>query len=89
MARTLAQAQSQSIPTAAVVGAASLASARYADNVLSVQSRSSASSGIVLVNALVAAIIHTLRWRYAERFAGVEASIAGLSQRLQRVDTDH
>jgi len=89
LTRALAQAQSQAIPTAVVVGAASLASARYADNVLAVQSRSSAPSGIVLVNALVAAIIHTLRWRYAERFVGAEASIAGLSQRLQMDDTDH
>jgi DNA-binding MurR/RpiR family transcriptional regulator len=83
IARALGEAQSKGIPTAAIVGAASLASARPADIVLAAQAHPSRGVGIVSIEAIVYALAQVLEWRFADRFAGTEQAIAELSGRIQ------
>ena len=83
IARALEEAQRKGIPTAAIVGSASLASARFADYVLAAQAHPSLGVGIVSIEAIIYALSQVLRWRFAERFAGTEQSIADLSDRIQ------
>jgi DNA-binding MurR/RpiR family transcriptional regulator len=83
IARALEEAQKKGIPTAAIVGSASLASARFADYVLAAQAHPSLGVGIVSIEAIIYALSQVLRWRFAERFAGTEQSIADLSDRIQ------
>lgn len=84
IARAMGEAQARGIPTAAIVGAASLASARFADVVLSAQAHPSIGVRIVSVEAIVYALAQVLRWRFAERFAGTEQEISALSERIQQ-----
>jgi len=84
IARALEEAQSKGIPTAAIIGSAALASARYADTVLAAQAHPSIGVGIVSIEAIVYALAQVLRWRFADRFAGTEQAIAELSDRIQR-----
>jgi DNA-binding MurR/RpiR family transcriptional regulator len=83
IARALEEAQKKEIPTAAIVGSASLASARFADYVLAAQSHPSLGVGIVAIEAIVFALSQVLRWRFADRFAGTEQSILELTERIQ------
>lgn len=83
IARALAQAQKRGIPTAAILGAASLGSARAADVVLVAQPHPSTEVGIVTVNAVVYALAQALRWRFRERFAGAQQAIAELAHLIQ------
>ncbi|MEW5871717.1 MAG: MurR/RpiR family transcriptional regulator [Chloroflexota bacterium] len=84
IARAMGEAQTRGIPTAAIVGSASLASARFADTVLAAQAHPSIGVGIVSIDAIVYALSQSLRWRFAERFAGTEQSISELSERIQQ-----
>lgn len=84
IARALAEAKAKDIPTAAIVGAASLASARAADIVLAAQAHPSFGVGIVSLEAVVYALAQVLRWRYRERFEGTEQDITELSFRIQQ-----
>ncbi len=84
IARALGEAQSNSIPTAAIVGASSLASARAADIVLAAHAHPSLGVGIISIEAIVFAFSQVLRLRYAEQFAGTEQAIAKLSTRIQQ-----
>jgi len=84
IARALEEAQRKGIPTAAIVGSASLASARAAEVVLAAQAHPSLGVGIVSIEAIVYAFAQVLRWRFTERFAGTEQAIAELSSRIQR-----
>jgi DNA-binding MurR/RpiR family transcriptional regulator len=83
IARALSEARSNNIPTAAIVGASSLASARAADIVLAAHAHPSLGVGIITIEAIVFAFSQVLRLRYAERFAGTEQAIAELSARIQ------
>lgn len=84
IARALGEAQSRSIPTAAIVSAASFSSARFADVVLSAQAQPSVGVGIVCIEAIVHALASVLRWQFADRFAGTEQAIAEFSERIQQ-----
>jgi DNA-binding MurR/RpiR family transcriptional regulator len=84
IARAVAEAQTKGIPTAAIVGSASLASARSADIVLAAQAHPSMGVGVVSIEAIVYALAQVLRWRFADRFAGTEQAIAILSSRIQQ-----
>jgi len=84
IARAMGEAQSRGIPTAAIVGSASLASARYADTVLAAQAHPSIGVGIVSIEAVVYALSQVLHWRFADRFAGTEQAIVELSDRIQQ-----
>ncbi|MCZ7554355.1 MAG: hypothetical protein B6D39_08120 [Anaerolineae bacterium UTCFX2] len=83
IARALEEAQLKGIPTAAIVGSASLASARFANNVLAAHAHPSMGVGIVSIEAIVYALSQVLRWRFADRFAGTEQAISELSERIQ------
>jgi DNA-binding MurR/RpiR family transcriptional regulator len=84
IARSMGEAQARGIPTAAIVGSASLASARYADTVLAAQAHPSTGVGIVSIEAVVYALSQVLHYRFADRFAGTEQAIAELSERIQQ-----
>jgi DNA-binding MurR/RpiR family transcriptional regulator len=84
IARAMGEAQARNIKTAAIIGSASLASARYADTVLAAQAHPSLGVGIVSIESVVYALSKVLRWRFAERFAGTEQSIAELTDRIQQ-----
>jgi DNA-binding MurR/RpiR family transcriptional regulator len=85
IANALREAHDKSIPTAAIVSAASFPSARSADVVLAAQSHTSLASGTVVISALIYVLSEALRWRYAESFAGVEQAIELLAKRIQIV----
>lgn len=84
IARALEEAQNKGIPTAAIVGASSLASTRSADIVLAAHAHPSMGVGIVAIEAIVYALAQVLRWKFADRFAGTEQAIAQLSARIQQ-----
>lgn len=83
ISHAMGEAQKKGIPTAAIVGSASLACARYADTVLAAQAHPSVGVGIVSIEAIVYALAQVLRWRFADRFAGTEQAISELSGRIQ------
>jgi len=84
IARALGEAQAKGIPTSAIVGASSLASARVADIVLAAQAHHSLGVGIVSLESIVFTLAQVLRWRFADRFAGTEQAISKLSARIQQ-----
>jgi RpiR family murPQ operon transcriptional repressor len=84
IARSLSEAQLRGIPTAAIVGAASLASARSADVVLAAQERPTVGVGMIVIGAIIYVLVETLRWRFADRFAGAEQAISELSAHIQQ-----
>ncbi len=79
----LSEARKKDIPTAAIVGAASLPSGRSAEIVLAAQSHLSIISGMVTIEALIVVLAQALRWRFPERFAGAEQAIDELNNRIQ------
>jgi DNA-binding MurR/RpiR family transcriptional regulator len=83
IARALEESQKKGIPTAAIIGSASLACARFSDYVLAAQAHPSTGVGIVSIESIVYALSQVLRWRFSERFAGTEQAIAKLSERIQ------
>ncbi|HEX6306146.1 MAG TPA: MurR/RpiR family transcriptional regulator [Anaerolineales bacterium] len=86
IAGALEEARKKGLPTAAILGAASLASARAADVVLAARSHPSLGVGIVTIEAMIYALAQALRWRFADRFAGAEQAIAQMSDRIQHAN---
>jgi DNA-binding MurR/RpiR family transcriptional regulator len=84
IARALGEAQNRGIATAAIVGSASLASARFADTVLAAQSHPSLGVRIVSIESIVYALAQVLHWRFAGRFAGTEQAISELIDQIQQ-----
>jgi DNA-binding MurR/RpiR family transcriptional regulator len=80
----LEAARKKGLPTAAILGAASLNSARAADVVLAARSNPSLGVGIISIESIIYALSQALRWRFAERFAGAEQAIIELSANIQR-----
>jgi DNA-binding MurR/RpiR family transcriptional regulator len=85
IANTLQAARAKGIPTAAIVSAGSLPSARSADIVIAAQSRTSLASGTVVISALIYVLAESLRWRFSERFGGAEQAIEALTERIQQL----
>ena len=83
IASAMEQARIKGLPTAAILGAASLASARSADVVLAARAHPSLGIGIISIEAIIYALCQALRWRFAERFAGAEQAIAEILERIQ------
>jgi DNA-binding MurR/RpiR family transcriptional regulator len=85
IARSLSEARSRGIHTAAIVAVASLASARSADVVLSAVERPSTSTGMVITNVMIYVLVEALLFVYAERFAGAEQAIAEITDRIREI----
>lgn len=83
IAGALEEARKKGLPTAAILGSASLASARAADVVLAARSHPSLGVGIVTIEAIIYSLAQALRWRFADRFAGAEQAIAAMSDHIQ------
>jgi DNA-binding MurR/RpiR family transcriptional regulator len=86
IAGALEEARKKGQPTAAILGAASLASARAAEVVLAARAHPSLGVGIVTIEAIIYALAQALRWRFADRFAGAEQAIAELSDKIQHAN---
>ena len=86
IAGALEAARKKGLPTAAVIGAASLNSARAAAVVLAARSNPSLGVGIISIESIIFALCQALRWRFADRFAGAEQAIAGLSANIQHAN---
>lgn len=84
IARAMGEAQKRGIPTAAIIGSASLASARYADIVLAAQAHPSLGVRLIAIEAIVYALAQVLHWKFAERFMGTEQAIVDLSEKIQQ-----
>jgi DNA-binding MurR/RpiR family transcriptional regulator len=87
LASALKEAQEKGITTAAIIAAPALATARFADIVLSARSQPSLGVGIVSIEAIIHSVVEASRWRFAERFAGAEQAIKTLSKRMTKVSS--
>ncbi len=86
IAGALEAAQERGLPTAAILGAASLDSARAADVVLAARSNPSLGVGIISIESIIFALCEAVRWRFADRFAGAEQAISELSANIQHAN---
>ncbi len=83
IARSLAEAKARKIPTAAIVGAASLPTARSASVVLAASEHPSSTSGMIVISAIIYILVEALHWSFSQRFSGAEQAIADLAERIQ------
>ena len=86
IAGALESARQKGLPTAAILGAASLNSARAADVVLAARSNPSLGVGIISIESIIYALSRALRWRFADRFAGAEQAITILTANIQHAN---
>lgn len=86
IAGALEAARQKGLPTAAILGAASLESARAADVVLASRSNPSLGVGIISIESIIYALSQALRWRFADRFAGAEQAITELTANIQHAN---
>ena len=87
IARSLAEAKARNIPTAAIVGAASLPTARAANVVLAASEHPSPTSGMIVISAIVYILVEALHWSFSKRFSGAEQAIADLANRIQEAES--
>lgn len=83
IAPALREARGKGVATAAIVGSPSLASARSAAIVLAARANPDLGIAIVNIEAIIYALVKSLRSQYSERFAGAEQAISDLSSLLQ------
>jgi DNA-binding MurR/RpiR family transcriptional regulator len=83
IARSLAEAMARKIPTAAIVGAASLPTARSASVVLAASEHPSSTSGMIVISAIIYILVEALHWSFSQRFSGAEQAISELAARIQ------
>jgi DNA-binding MurR/RpiR family transcriptional regulator len=86
IARSLAEAKARNIPTAAIVGAASLPTARSASVVLAASEHPSPTSGMIVISAIIYILVEALHWSFSQRFSGAEQAIAELANRIQEAE---
>jgi len=82
--RALCEAKNKGIPTATIIGAASLPSARCSDIVIAAQANISPGIGIVSIEAIIYTLAQVLRQRFSERYEGTENAISQLSSRIRQ-----
>jgi DNA-binding MurR/RpiR family transcriptional regulator len=87
IARSLAEARARKIPTAAIVGAASLPTARSATVVLAASEHPSPTSGMIVISAIIYILVEALHWSFSQRFSGAEQAIADLASRIQEAES--
>jgi DNA-binding MurR/RpiR family transcriptional regulator len=87
IARSLAEAKARNIPTAAIVGAASLPTARSANVVLAASEHPSQTSGMIVISAIIYILVEALHWSFSQRFSGAEQAIADLANRIQEAES--
>jgi len=84
--RSLVEAKARKIPTAAIVGAASLPTARSASVVLAASEHPSSTSGMIVISAIIYILVEALHWSFSQRFSGAEQAIAKLANLIQEPD---
>lgn len=87
ISRSLAEAKARNIPTAAIVGAASLPTARSANVVLAASEHPSSTSGMIVISAIIYILVEALHWEFSQRFSGAEQAIADLANRIQEAES--
>jgi DNA-binding MurR/RpiR family transcriptional regulator len=83
-AEALRAARQGGIPTAAILGAASLPAAQAAETVLFAQAQPSIETSAMLLNAIAYVIGQSLRWQFPQRFQHADEDISELAARLQQ-----
>jgi DNA-binding MurR/RpiR family transcriptional regulator len=83
IARTLSEAAVNDVASVAIVGAASYQSALEAEVVLAAQNVDDISLAVVVVDVLVYALAESLKWKYSEKFAGMDKTIREVFERLK------
>jgi DNA-binding MurR/RpiR family transcriptional regulator len=78
----LAQAQTQGLGRAAIVGGASFESARRAEIILEVQPQEQSEAGAVVLGALIHTLGSALRWRFPDRYKENQSKIEKVLRRL-------
>ena len=86
ISRSLAEAKARNIPTGAIVGAASLPTARSANVVLAASEHPSTTSGMIVISAIIYILVEALHWSFSQRFSGAEQAIADLAYRIQETE---
>lgn len=86
ISRSLAEAKARNIPTAAIVGAASLPTARSANVVIAASEHPSPHSGMIVISAIIYILVEALQWSFSQRFSGAEQAIAELANRIQEAE---
>lgn len=81
--RALSEASEIGVTTAAIVGAASHRSAVEADVSIAAQNQEVLGLSVILVDVIVYALAEALKWKYSERFSGVDKFIEELFERIQ------
>jgi DNA-binding MurR/RpiR family transcriptional regulator len=84
IAGALCEAQKKGIPTAAIVGAGSIASARSASIVLEAPAHPSLGVSIVAIEAVIFVLGQCLHWKFEDRYRGVEHDISELTRVIQQ-----
>ena len=79
----LRELRGKGVPTAAIVGSPSLASARSATHVLAARANPDLGISFVCIEAIIYVLVRTLRQRYTERYEGSERAVANLTSLLQ------
>lgn len=82
LGKAFEEARARQIPTAAIVGSASIPIARFADYVLTVPAQPTSELRMMLVNGVVYALSQAIRWRFPDRFSGVDQAISILSEKF-------
>jgi DNA-binding MurR/RpiR family transcriptional regulator len=83
IAPALRESRAKGITTAAIVGSPALSSARSADVVLAARSNPCLGIAIVAIEAIIFALVESMRAQYRERFEGAEQAIMELSNLFQ------
>ena len=80
----LREAKSAGAKTAAILGAASFASAQQSDLVLFAYAQPSVDLTTIVLNAMAYTVGRSLRWQFPDRFSGSDQSILSLASRIHR-----
>ncbi|MEN8242737.1 MAG: MurR/RpiR family transcriptional regulator [Chloroflexota bacterium] len=81
--RALAEASEIGVSTAAIVGSASHDSATKADIAIAAQTQEVLGLAVILVDVIVYTLAESLRWKYKDRFSGVDKIIEEIFERIQ------
>jgi len=81
--RALAEASEIGVSTAAIVGSASHDSATKADIAIAAQTQEGVDLAVILVDVIVYTLAESLKWKYKDRFSGVDKVIEEIFERIQ------
>ena len=81
--RVLVEASAAGVSTAAIVGSASHETATNADIAIAAQNQEEPGLAVILVDVIVYTLAESLKWKYQDRFSGVDKVIEEIFERIQ------